>query len=116
MKWGQTAVTSISRKRFVILFLFFCFAFQFISNSFLGPEIGLFTARNESFLVVDSSTAWKYALFTLLLPIKLVLLGPFLPLAKLPDLPPPFLVVGYATYWTLLALLIHYLLGKLKRR
>jgi hypothetical protein len=48
-------------------------------------------------------------------PIKIVLVGPMLPLINLPDLPPPFLVVGFALYWTILALVIYYLIGKIKR-
>jgi hypothetical protein len=43
------------------------------------------------------------------------LIGPLLPLTRWPDLPPPFLVVGFAIYWTILALLIHSLIGKMSR-
>ena len=38
-----------------------------------------------------------------------------LPLINLPDPPPPFLVIGFALYWTILALVIYYLIGKIKR-
>jgi hypothetical protein len=106
---------SFSRRKFVVLFLISGFAFQFISNSLLGSEVRLFPAREESFLGTESPIAWKSAVSTLLLPIKFVLLGPLLPLTPLPDLPPPFLVIGFAVYWTLLALFIHYALSKLKR-
>ena len=64
---------------------------------------------------MGSAIAWKSAVSTLLLPIKFVLIGPLLPLTELPDLPPPFLVSAFALYWTILALLVHYLFGKLKR-
>ena len=104
-----------SRTRFIALFLFCGFAFQFISNSVLGSEVRLFPARNESFLGTGSPVAWKSAVSTLLLPIKVVLIGPLLPLTELEDLPPPFLVVGFALYWTILALLMYYLLGKVRR-
>lgn len=106
---------NISRTKFVILFLISGFAFQFISNSLLGSEVRLFPARGESFLGTGSPIAWKSAVSTLLLPIKIILIGPLLPMTELPDLPPPFLVIGFALYWTILALFIRYLLGKLKR-
>ena len=106
---------NISKTKFVILFVISGFAFQFISNSLLGSEVRLFPARDESFLGTGSAVAWKNAVSTLLLPIKIVLIGPLLPLTELPDLPPPFLVIGFALYWTVLALFVQYLLGKLKR-
>jgi hypothetical protein len=31
-----------------------------------------------------------------------------------PDTPPPFFLVGFACYWTILALILHYLLSKIK--
>ncbi|MGQ0553856.1 MAG: hypothetical protein ACT4PU_11635 [Planctomycetota bacterium] len=111
---GRTTL-KVSRTRFVAVFLLCGFAFQFISNSVLGSEVRLFPARSESFLGLGSVVAWKSAVSALLLPIKVVLIGPLLPLTELPDLPPPILVLGFALYWTLLALLIHYFLGKAER-
>jgi hypothetical protein len=32
-----------------------------------------------------------------------------------PDTPPPFFLLGFALYWTLLALIIHFLVSKIKR-
>lgn len=104
-----------SRTKFVLRFLVAAFAFQFLSNSLLGSEVRLFPARNESFLGTGSPVAWKSAVSTLLLPVKVVLIGPLLPLTTLPDLPPPFLVIAFALYWTVLASLVHFLLGKWRR-
>jgi hypothetical protein len=105
----------ISKAKFVFLFLVSAFVFQFVSNSLLGSEVRLFPARDESFLGTGSPVAWKRSASTVLLPVKLVLMGPLLPLTEMPDLPPPFLVAGFAAYWTVLALLVHYLVGRFKR-
>jgi len=109
----------ISRTRFVLLFLISAFAFQFITNSLLGSDVRLFPAHGESFLGLGSPVAWKSAVSTILLPIKIVLVGPLLPYINLlrrePDTPPPFFLIGFIFYWSILALIIHYLVGKLKR-
>ena len=109
----------ISRTKFVILFLISGFAFQFISNSLLGSDVRLFPGHGESFLGLGSQIAWKSTVSIILLPIKIVLIGPLLPyiefLRQEPDTPPPFFLIGFIFYWTILALIIHYLLGKLKR-
>lgn len=99
-----------SKTRFVLYFVIGAFAFQFISNSLLGSEVRLFPARNESFLGMGSPVEWKSAMSMLLLPIKVVLIGPLLPLTKLQDLPPPFLAISFVAYWSILALLLHFLL------
>jgi len=109
----------ISRTKFVILFLVFGFAFQFISNSLLGPDVRLFPAHGESFLGTGSPIAWKSIVSIILLPVKIVLMGPLLPfiafLRQEPDTPPPFFLIGFAIYWTILALTVHYLISKIKR-
>ncbi len=105
----------LSRAKFVLLFVGAAFAFQFASNSILGSEVRLFPARDDSFLGTGSPIAWKSAAAALLLPIKIVLLGPLLPLTPLPDLPPPFLAVGFALYWAILAALVHLFLDKMRR-
>lgn len=54
----------------------------------------------------------------LILPIKAVLLGPLaLPQTDFlkEDPPPPFVGIYFLLYWTVLALLIHYVIKKLKR-
>jgi hypothetical protein len=110
---------NISKTKFVILFLISAFAFQFISNSILGSEVRLFPPHDESFLGTGSQIAWKSTVSTIILPIKIVLIGPLLPyinfLRQEPDTPPPFFVIGFIFYWSILALIIRYLLGKLKR-
>ncbi|HTF22035.1 MAG TPA: hypothetical protein VK658_28335 [Chryseolinea sp.] len=104
-----------SRKRFVSLFLISGFAFLFIYNVVFRSAVRLIPESGESFMGTDSLTGWKSTVATILYPIKIVLAGPVLPLMNLPDPPPPFLVIGFALYWTILALVIHYLIGKIKR-
>lgn len=107
---------NISRKRFVILFLILAFAFMFISNALFGTEARVFPPDNESFLGTESHVAWKSVGYKILLPIKVVLVGPMLlsPTFLRKDPPPPFVAVVFAFYWSILALVIHYLLGKFK--
>jgi len=101
----------ISRIKFVILFLIFAFAFLFGSTSLLDQP-------PEAFLGTESQAPWKSIVSTILSPIKIILIGPLLPfinfLHKDPDTPPPFFLVGFAIYWTILALIIHYFLDKIK--
>ena len=106
---------NISRKKFVLLFLICAFAFQFISNSLLGSEVRLFPQPPDSFLGTGSPIAWKSTVSTILYPVKIVLTGPIVPLLNLPDMPPPFLVVAFVFYWTILAMVIQYLIGIIKR-
>ena len=110
---------NISKTRFVLLFLVFAFAFLFISNALFGTEARLFPGNGESFLGTDSPIAWKSAGYKILLPVKIVLIGPMLPfvnfLRQEPDTPPPFFVIGFALYWSILALAIHYLINRVKR-
>lgn len=107
---------NISRKQFIILFLVLAFAFQFISNSFLGSEVRLFPVNGKSWLRAESPVVWKNIVSSILLPVKIVLIGPLLPFVNFlkDDPPPPFFVIGFAFYWSVLASIIHYLLGKLK--
>lgn len=106
----------ISRTKFVILFLISGFVFQFISNSILGSEIRLFPGNGESFLGTGSPIVWKSTLSIIILPIKMVLIGPLSPLFELPDPPPPFLVLAFAIYWTVIALVLHYFFSKISTR
>jgi hypothetical protein len=106
----------VSRTKFVILFLVSAFAFQFISNSLLGSEVRLFPGNGEPFLGTGSTIAWKSIVSTILLPIKIILIGPLSPLFKLPDPPPPLLVIAFAFYWTAVALVLHYLFSKISTR
>jgi len=100
-----------SRIKFVFLFLIFAFAFLFITTSLLDQP-------PEAFLGSESQIGWKSTVSTILSPIKIILIGPLLPFINFlhqdPDTPPPFFLAGFAFYWTILALLLHYLLGKIK--
>ena len=104
---------NISRIKFVFLFLIFAFAFLFVTT-------GLLNQPPEAFLGSESKVDWKSTMATILSPIKVILIGPLLPFINFlhqdPDTPPPFFLIGFAFYWTILALIIHYLLGKIKMR
>ena len=106
----------ISRTKFVILFLVSAFAFQFISNSLLGPEVRLFPANGEWFPGTGSPIAWKSTVSTILYPIKFVLIGPLTFLGKDPDPAPPVLLFAFAFYWTAMALVLYFLLSKIRTR
>lgn len=101
-----------ARIKFVAFFLIFAFTFIFVSNSVLDQS-------PESLVGSESQVAWKSTVSTILSPIKVVLMAPLLPFIQFlrqdPDTPPPFFLVGFVFYWTLLALMIHFLLGKMKR-
>jgi len=110
---------SISRTKFVVLFLVAAFAFMFISNALFGAEARVFPWNEESFLGTDSPVFWKSAGYKISYPVKIVLVGPLLPFVEYvrqdPDPLPPFIATVFALYWAILALVIHYLLGKIKR-
>jgi hypothetical protein len=103
---------NISRIKFVSFFLVFAFAFLFGSTLILDQ-------RPESFLGSESQVAWKSTVSTVLSPIKIILIGPLLPFIKFlhqdPDTPPPFFLIGFAFYWMIFALVLHYLFGKIKQ-
>lgn len=101
-----------SRTRFVVTFLVLAFAFQFISNSLLGPEIRLFPGDGAWYPGTASPVGWKNTLASIIYPAKFMLIEPLSFLGKEPDAPPPILVVAFAAYWSALALLLHYLFSK----
>lgn len=107
---------TISKKKFVIIFLVSAFAFQFISNSVLGTEVSLFPGNGEWFPGNGSSIGWKNTLATILYPVKFVLIKPLSFLTKDPDPAPPVLLLSFALYWAALALVLHYLLSKIITR
>ncbi|MES2847478.1 MAG: hypothetical protein V4685_00360 [Bacteroidota bacterium] len=106
----------ISRKKFVIVFLISAFVFQFISNSVLGPEVGLFPNNGEWFPGSESPIGWKKNLSAILYPIKFVLIQPLSFLGKDADPAPPVLLFAFALYWTALALVLHFLFSILFKR
>jgi L-asparagine transporter-like permease len=105
----------IPRKKFVAIFLVSGFAFLFIYNMIIRSAVRLIPESGESFLGTESLIGWKSTIATILYPVKIVLVGPVLLLINLPDPPPPFLVIGFAFYWTILALVIYYIIGRIKR-
>jgi len=112
---------NISRKKFVILFILAGFAFLFITTSLLGSTGPRgFPHPPDSILRTgsDSPIAWKRTVSAILLPIKIILIGP-LALPQIDflkeDPPPPFVGIYFIFYWSLLASVIHSLFGKLKR-
>lgn len=109
---------NLSRKKFVITFVISAFVFMFISNALFGTEARVFPWHEDSFFGTDSPIAWKSAGYKIAYPIKIVLIGPMLPfityIQKEPDPLPPFVATVFALYWTVYALVLHYLLGKTK--
>ncbi|HEY9259989.1 hypothetical protein [Chitinophaga sp.] len=104
-----------SRKKFVFLFLISGFTFLFLYNTFILSDMRGMPHNSAAFLGSDSLTGWRSIVSTILYPIKIVLLGPVRFLIDLPDPPPPFVGIGVAIYWTILALAIHYVISKIKR-
>lgn len=102
-----------SISKFILVFLLSAFAFQFISNSLLGPEVRLFPANGEWFPGAGSATGWKSTLSSILFPVKFVLLGPWPSIFKGPDPAPPVLLFAFTLYWTMMATLLYFLLHKL---
>jgi hypothetical protein len=95
----------LPRKKFVLLFLAFGYAFDFVTRFLLNqPREALGAAPNQE--------AWQRHASTILSPLKVVLVGPINWLQQDPDPPPPFRGILFAAYWSLLALSIHYLLSR----
>jgi hypothetical protein len=90
---------NISRKKFVILFLIFGFVFLFITTSLLGSTGPRgFPQPPDSVLRTggDSPIVWKNTVSAIILPIKVILIGP-LALSQITflkeDPPPPFISI-----------------------
>ena len=115
MHWRNKVIfigMKITRLKFVFLFLIFAAAFLFGTNLLLDQP-------SESLWGSESQVAWKSVVSKILSPIKIILMGPLLPFIKFlhqdPDTPPPFFLIGFAFYWILLALIIHFIFSKIKR-
>src|SRR5688572_1394343 len=100
-----------SRIKFVCFFVIFAFAFLLATTLLLDQP-------PESFTGSVTQVPWKSTVSTMLSPIKIILMGPLLPFIKFlhqdPDTPPPFFLIGFAFYWTVLAFALHYLFHKIK--
>lgn len=103
-------------SRFILVFLVCCFLFQFASNSLLGKEIRLFPHNGDLYPGMDSPNTWKKVTATIIYPLKFILIAPVSGLTKLPDPPPPLILLGFAVYWTVIAVVIYYLFTKLIRK
>ncbi len=99
----------ISRTKFVIIFLVSAFAFQVIFNLLLGPVV-----NGDWFPGTDSPIAWKRTVASIIYPVKVVLVGPLAPVFNDPDPPPPVRLLACAIYWTVLALVIYFILSKIR--
>lgn len=112
---------NISRKKFVISFIVSGFVFLFVTTSLLGSTGPRgFPQSPDSILRTgsDSPIVWKRAVSTAIFPIKIVLIGPLaLPQVHFlkEDPPPPFIGIYLVFYWAVLASILHFFLGKLKR-
>ncbi len=110
----------ISRNKFVILFIAYGFAFLFVTSSLLGSTgFRGFPKAPDSLLGIDSPVAWKRAVAIIVLPIKIILLGPLaLPSVDIlkEEPPPPFIGMYLVCYWTILASAVYYLLSRHWRR
>lgn len=111
---------NISRTKFIILSIVFGFVFLFMTTSLLGSTgFGGFPQPPDSLIRTgsDSPIAWKRAVSTIIVPIKIVLIGPLaLPQIRFlkEDPPPPFIGIYLVFYWAVLASILHFFLGKLK--
>ncbi|HXK20016.1 MAG TPA: hypothetical protein VNG33_19530 [Polyangiaceae bacterium] len=96
-----------SRKKFVLVFLAVGYAFHFVTRFVLNQAPEALGASPDQEL-------WQRRASTILSPIKAVLVGPINWLQQDPDPPPPFRLILFAVYWSVLALGIHRLLWRKK--
>ncbi len=112
---------NISRKKFVIFFIISGFAFLFITTSLLGTTGPRGFPKPPDLIVKtggDSPIVWKRTVSKIILPIKIILIGPLaLPQINFlkEDPPPPFISVYLILYWSVLASIIYYLINKIER-
>jgi len=97
----------ISRTKFVIIFLVSAFAFIIVTNLLLQPVNG------DWFAGTNSPMAWKRTLAAIIYPVKIVLVGPLAPIFNDPDPAPPVRALACALYWTVIALVLHFVLSKI---
>lgn len=106
----------MSRTRFVLIFLVSAFAFQFITNSLLGPEVSLFPGNGDFFPGGDTPTGWKSGLSKIIYPVKYILVKPLVFLGQDPDPVPPVMLIAFALYWAVLALALYFVFSKINYR
>jgi hypothetical protein len=98
-----------TRKKFVLVFLAAGYAFHFATRFLLNQP-------SEALWASPDQERWQRFVSTLLSPIKVVLVGPINWVQQDPDPPPPFRLILFAVYWSVLALGIHRLLSARARR
>jgi hypothetical protein len=99
---------NISAKKFVIIFLISAFAFMVVTNLILKPVNG------DWFPGTDSPIARKRTMAAVIYPVKIVLVGPLSLVLNDPDPAPPIRILACALYWTVIALILYYLISKIK--
>ena len=91
------------------------FLFVFLYNVVIRSVIRGRPDNAAAFLGTENLTGWRWAVATILYPVKIILIGPVQFLLNLPDPPPPFVGIGISIYWTVLALLIYFIIDKILR-
>lgn len=105
----------MSKTKFVLLFVVACFAFVFLYDVFILSTVRGRPESGTIFLDSASLISWRKAVSIILYPVKIILIGPVLFLLNLPDPPPPMVGIGMAIYWSILALIVRYVVVKIKR-
>lgn len=104
----QINIMNSSLKKFVIIFLVSAFVFIGITNLILAPVNG------DWFPGMDSPVSSKRTLANMIYPVKIVLVGPLAPIFNDPDPAPPIRVLACAIYWTVIAVVIYYVISIIK--
>lgn len=107
---GKLNCMKIPGKKFVIIFLVSAFAFIGVTNLLLVPTNG------DWFPGTNSPILWKRNLAAIIYPLKAVLVGPLAPVFNDPDPAPPVRALACAIYWTVIALVLHFILSKIFTR
>ncbi len=109
----------MTRMTFILWFILFGFIFMGASTTLLGSTGPRgFPKPPDTLLMTASQEAWKRTGSTIIMPIKVVLIGPIL-LSKnflQDDPPPPFVGLYLIIYWTLLGTIIHEVYGRYSSR
>jgi hypothetical protein len=96
-----------SRTRFLIIFLASAFAFMMITNLLLQPVNG------DWFAGTNSPIVWHRTVAAMIYPVKFILVGPLAPIFNDPDPAPPIRMLACALYWSVIALVLHFILSKI---
>jgi hypothetical protein len=88
---------------------------MFVSNSLFGTNVGVFPKPPEPFIGYKPTIYWKSIGYDIVLPVKVILIGPMLISGEFlrEDPPPPFIGITFALYWSVLALVIYPFLNKI---